>query len=649
LPAVAGSTTHVATAKQPSAAKLFGTHSSPNVLRVKLRDGESDAQFNAYAKKIGAKVVDVFTSNDTSLQNERSQAESRSRKSLTDLSQYKRLVLPKGKTVQNVIGSVNAIPDVQFSYSEALPAPAPSSANFTSQQVYDNVAPEGLNAGYLPKVPGALGGGTKIVDVEYSWDMSHEDLSKARAAGAYIPSSANPFDPFSYPNHGTAVLGELAADANSFGVTGLTPNASVGMVTTYDSYTGLDIANAVNVAHEHMSAGDVMLIEQQVDGPDGNYVPVEWDPATYDAIVSAVSDGIVVVEAGANGGENLDDPMYGTTFPSGKPDSGAIIVGAAGSGGQLASCPEPFTAARSRLSDSDYGSRVNLQGWGECVTTTGGNMGLTPKATLDHSYTNDFDGTSAAAPMIASAAAALEGASKSIYSQSLTPFEIRNILINTGTPQVFTSATQGQNIGPMPNLQIALRSLAYGSLFSDDFSSGNLSAWTSGTGVTIQSSKSDSTPYSAEAKSTGKAADKFKTISAQTDLYLSANIDVVSQSAKQPAILLSLLNANGARVAYVYRTQAGYLAIHNTPQNKSIVSTTKLPAGGWHNVMLHVHVGTSPLVDVYLDGTKVAALHSTLNTGTKAVTQLQIGDQSTGHTFDVYYDDVKASNWFIAP
>ena len=58
--------------------------------------------------------------------------------------------------------------------------------------------------------------------------------------------------------------------------------------------------------------------------------------------------------------------MYGTAFPNGLADSGAIIVGAGGSGAG-GSCQ----AARTRMSFSNYGRRVDLQGWGECVTTTG--------------------------------------------------------------------------------------------------------------------------------------------------------------------------------------------------------------------------------------------------------------------------------------
>jgi hypothetical protein len=139
------------------------------------------------------------------------------------------------------------------------------------------------------------------------------------------------------------------------------------MVNASNSERGWDLANSILVALSAISPGDVILIEQQTYGPSGHgYVPVEWIPAVYDAIKTATASGVIVVEAAANGGENLGDTsVYGSSFPSGKPDSGAIIVGAG------AACGNQGVPSRSRLSWSNYGPRVNVQGWGECVTTTG--------------------------------------------------------------------------------------------------------------------------------------------------------------------------------------------------------------------------------------------------------------------------------------
>ena len=115
----------------------------------------------------------------------------------------------------------------------------------------------------------------------------------------------------------------------------------------------------------------MILLEQQwYYTGSGSYIPIEWYESyspnpqrfnpVYAAIDNAVSNGIHVVEAGGNGNVNTDNlTWYG--------DSGAIIVGAGGvyPGGTWSE------GNLERLSFSSYGSRFDLQGWGEDVVTTG--------------------------------------------------------------------------------------------------------------------------------------------------------------------------------------------------------------------------------------------------------------------------------------
>ena len=281
-----------------------------------------------------------------------------------------------------------------------MPPPLPATRDFTGQQRYGLAAPGGIGVAAIAGLGGGLGQNVKIVDVEYWWNRSHEDLAKAAPAATLI-ANGTPADPFNDNNHGTAVLGELIATANKFGVTGLTRGSAIGLANAYASDTGYTPANAVNVARQNLSAGYVILLEQQWQGIPGTgseavaYVPSEYLASVYDAVKLATQSGIIVVEAAGNGGVDLDNAAYTAPFPDGKPDSGAIIVGA-GSG----NCSSP---ANSRLSFSTYGARLNLQGWGQCVTTTG--YGGLFNGGLNARYTAAFNGTSSAAPIVASAAA----------------------------------------------------------------------------------------------------------------------------------------------------------------------------------------------------------------------------------------------------
>lgn len=368
------------------------------------------------------------------------------------LRNYYKVRFAQDVDMNAIVSQLEALQIVESAYAEAKPAPSPS-ASYTDLQTYRLPAPTGIDANYASTVPGATGNRVKIVDVEYSWNTNHEDLSKAR--NAVFPVNT-PLDPFNDNNHGTAVLGEMVADNNGIGVTGIVPDASLNLVNTYSAEKGYDILSSLAVATVLTQPGDVIIIEQQTWGPTDalyDYVPVEFIPEVYDYIKFITDSGRIVVEAAGNGYQNLDDAVYyGSSFPLGKPDSGAIIVGAG------KNClGDPLL---SRMSFSNYGSRVNLQGPGNCVATTGyGNLGSEGGA--NGYYTKSFNGTSSATPVVASAAAALGSAFETLNNVAPTPTQIRTLLTQTGTAQNFTdlSALVG-NIGPMPDLKRALATLA---------------------------------------------------------------------------------------------------------------------------------------------------------------------------------------------
>ncbi len=332
----------------------------------------------------------------------------------------------------------------------AIPAPPlpPATPNLVGLQGYRNPAPDGIGATAVAGIAGATGSRVKVVDLEYSWNLQHEDLPSA--AGSLVPNGT-PCDPFFETHHGTAVLGELVGAPNAYGVTGLVPDATLATVNVANLVGGdclWDLPDAINIARGVMARGDVMLLEQQIPGPNGAYIPVEWDPAVYDAIVTATAAGIIVVEAAGNGAQNLNNStLFGAPFPGGRPSSGAIIVGAGGA-------PSCSLTPRSRLSLSTYGARVDLQGWGECVTTTG--YGDAFGATPNNLYTNFFGGTSSASPIVAAAAAAVSSVTEARTGLAPTPAQVRQTLIATGTPQATGSGVLSGHVGPLPNLVAAL-------------------------------------------------------------------------------------------------------------------------------------------------------------------------------------------------
>jgi hypothetical protein len=92
----------------------------------------------------------------------------------------------------------------------------------------------------------------------------------------------------------------------------------------------------------------------------------------------------------------------------------------------------------------------------------------------------------------------------------------------------------------------------------------------------------------------------------------------------------------------LYLSQTGKLALRNNAGSVTTTSATAVPTGGWHKVVLHVIVnGAASSVDVSLDGATVADLAlSGQNFGANPITSLQLGETTTGRTYDIAFDDV---------
>ncbi len=311
---------------------------------------------------------------------------------------------------------------------------------FISKQEYLN-GPGGFNVSIIRALPGGRGDNVTILDVERGWNFKHEDLIASKGKVVYGGDGADDYD------HGTAVIGVLAGNENNFGIEGMTPKARILASAHSRTASADDISKAIIAGTKHLKAGDVMLIECQCKFPDSeredDYIPIEFWPDNFHSLKLATQIGIIVVEAGANGKNNLDDERY-YHRPKGFPkswlnpfdravaDSGCIIVGA----GQ----PYPGTHNetryydRSRMYFSNYGSAFDAQGWGVDVTSLGYGD-LFGKGHFNQLYTNRFSGTSSATPLVAGCIALIQSWIKSGGAGKeravLTPQEVRNLLRTT--------------------------------------------------------------------------------------------------------------------------------------------------------------------------------------------------------------------------
>ncbi len=392
-------------------------------------------------------VTRRFNTDAATLDSLRARAAAKSPEQPADLNRYFQVEIAAGASgdaTLDLINSLNAIDVVEIAYF----APQPELATITGEaetntpgwetgQFYLQPAPTGIDAYAAWNYPGGKGDGIQVIDIEGNWIQTHEDLHGGTDNFHIAGSLIN--DP-GWWNHGTAVLGEIAADSNDFGMTGIAFNVDLGTV----SIGSMSTAEALVTAMNHSEPGDIILIELHAPGPHYNfeprddqlgYVPMEYWQEVFDAIQQASALGLIVVEAGGNGAENLSDTtIYGRLFDPDFRHSGAIMVAAS----DADHYPAGFT---------NYGARLDVHAFGTWNVYTLGYGDLYGSGPNDH-YTATFAGTSSASPIIVGACAALQGIHMAVHGWTMDHSTMRNLLTTYSTPQ----SPHPKPIGPLPDL-----------------------------------------------------------------------------------------------------------------------------------------------------------------------------------------------------
>ena len=190
---------------------------------------------------------------------------------------------------------------------------------------------------------------------------------------------------------------------------------------------------------------------------------------------------------------------------------------------------------------------------------------------------------------------------------------------------------------PTPGITTAVTHVP---IFSDGFESGNLSAWSTFGGLTIDGTNPHAGGFSAHASVTPAYAKKVLPTT-YADGYFRTYFLLGSGYATQVNVMRYRTSADGS-LGYLYVTPTGTLGMRNDVGAVNTATTTSVSSGTWHSLEFHLTVaGTASATEVWLDGVLVPALSlSGQNWGTTNIGKVQIGEVAAGKSYSLTFDDV---------
>ncbi|HEY8736320.1 MAG TPA: hypothetical protein VIO62_04675 [Candidatus Dormibacteraeota bacterium] len=99
-----------------------------------------------------------------------------------------------------------------------------------------------------------------------------------------------------------------------------------------------------------------------------------------------------------------------------------------------------------------------------------------------------------------------------------------------------------------------------------------------------------------------------------------------------------------ASVIHLIVSTSGHLGLRDDVSGVTLHNPTPVTMHVWHRFELHAVIsGTASYLEVWLDGQPATTLSGAMALGSQPLGVVQIGDNHTGRTFDVIFDDLTVS------
>ena len=185
-------------------------------------------------------------------------------------------------------------------------------------------------------------------------------------------------------------------------------------------------------------------------------------------------------------------------------------------------------------------------------------------------------------------------------------------------------------------------------VFSDNFETGNLSAWSSVTGLTLSqgvTAPSGGLWVARETSASAGGTYAYKSISpTATELYAKFQFQVISRTGSVD--LMRFRNATGGSKFSLYVSGTTNTLSTRNAAGTSTRSNATIASGQWYTVEVHSKIAVPSVTEVWLNGVHLTELDATGDLGSTAIGQFLLGTTATG-TYDVVIDDIVVAKNFI--
>ncbi|MEN5239606.1 MULTISPECIES: S8 family serine peptidase [Pseudomonas] len=292
------------------------------------------------------------------------------------------------------------------------------------------------------------GKGVRIHLTDGGLSKDHEDLPGSTQLHVVV---AGPNDDLV---HGTGAAGLLVAKANGFGTTGIAHGAQ--LYVYHNRSANLQTLKALM---RLVLPGDVVAFNREVEatGMPGTRLPTLHSQLWWQLIQGLNARGAVVVCAAGNG-HRADNAAVGAVKGRGVDlsawphfdnhgDAGAIVVGACHS----------WSGEPSEWSNFRYPYRM-LNGWGDGVVTLGAlhDRDLQDKSGTNRDYTDFYNGTSAATPMVAGALSLIQAYAIERHHIYLNGDQMHLLVMKSGYQDATLPGETKLPMGARPNVEGAM-------------------------------------------------------------------------------------------------------------------------------------------------------------------------------------------------